>query len=116
MSTIKGIGFDLVDTKRFRNIAEKRPNLLLRLFSRHDLDYSNKFSDPMPHLAARFAVKEAYLKAIGTGIGPIALKDIEIRHEESGQPFIMVKETKVNAMVSISHTDTTAGAVVILLE
>lgn len=116
MSTIKGIGFDLVDTKRFSIIAEKRPNLLLRLFSRQDLDYSNKFSNPMPHLAARFAVKEAYLKAMGTGIGPIALKDIEIRHEDSGQPFIMVKGKKIDAMVSISHTDTTAGAVVILFE
>lgn len=115
MSTIKGIGFDLVDVKRFRKIAENRPNLMLRLFSRHDLDYSNKFSDPMPHLAARFAVKEAYLKAVGTGIGPIALNDIEIRHEDSGQPFMMVKESRINAMISISHTDTTAGAVVILL-
>ncbi len=80
MSTIKGIGFDLVDCDRFRAMAQKRPTLIERLFSPEEIAYANKYSDPTVHLCACFAVKEAYLKALGTGINGQVLKNIEMGH------------------------------------
>ena len=114
MSTIKGIGFDLVDCDRFRAMAQKRPTLIERLFSPEEIAYANKYSDPTVHLCACFAVKEAYLKALGTGINGQVLKQIEMGHEKTGTPFVTICGERVPALVSVSHTDKTAGAVVVL--
>lgn len=112
--SIVGIGFDLVEVSRFESPSE---SLLSRLFKLSELGYSNSFSLPSVHLAGYFAIKEAFLKALGTGLSEgLSWQDIEVDHKESGQPFIIFRGKEIPAMVSVSHTDTTAGAVVILLK
>lgn len=65
-------------------------------------------------LAGRFACKEAFSKAWGTGIGNVGLRDVEILKEESGAPKVTKSPHEGNVFVSISHTDTFAVAQIIL--
>jgi holo-[acyl-carrier protein] synthase len=112
--SIAGIGFDLVDTKRFESPSV---SLIERLFNVSEIEYSKSFSKSSVHLAGCFAVKEAFLKALGAGLSNgISWLDIEVRHMGSGQPFVLFRGEKTPAKVSISHTETTAGAVVLLTE
>ena len=64
---IIGIGTDVIDIQRIRKIAERHHGFLARTFGRCELDYSPGKADPFPDLAARFAAKEAVIKALGTG-------------------------------------------------
>ena len=112
--SIAGIGFDLVEVNRFTDV---RKSLLERLFNPSEINYAYKFSKPEIHMSACFAVKEAFLKALGTGLSAgIKWKDIELKHKKTGEPFIYFRGEKPPVLVSISHTETTAGAVVILIE
>ena len=65
---IIGIGTDLARSERFRKFLEPGNKLLERIFSEEERHYSLQKRDPAPHLAARFAAKEAFLKALGTGL------------------------------------------------
>jgi len=112
--SIAGIGLDLVETKRFTTARE---SLLKRLFNQSEIDYAKKFSKPEIHFSANFAAKEAFLKALGTGLScGITWKDIELRHKKTGEPFIVFRGKESPVLITISHTETTAGAIVILLE
>ena len=76
-------GIDLVDVDRFREVFGDESARLRRVFTRGELRDAERGSDPMASLAARFAAKEAALKALGIGIGAIGidrrLKEIEVR-------------------------------------
>ena len=119
MSTGVGVGFDLVDVDRFARVMQRRPGLLGRVFRGDETNH------PSPErLAARFAVKEAVLKSLGLGLGSVRLADIETVRTASGEPRLvlhgsaarMATERGVTAwQVSLSHTDRTAGAVVVAL-
>ena len=83
----------------------------------NEIEYCKKFSKPELHFAGRFASKEAYSKAIGTGIGKeFGWKDIEIVNNEKGKPYIVhIKEnefSKYKFEISISHTEDYACAAV----
>ncbi|MCD6186677.1 MAG: holo-ACP synthase, partial [Desulfuromusa sp.] len=65
---IIGIGTDLVCSERFRKFLDPGSKVLERIFSTEERRYSLQKRDPVPHLAARFAAKEAFLKALGTGL------------------------------------------------
>ena len=65
---IIGIGTDLAHSERFRKFLDPDNKVLERIFSDEERCYSLKKRDPVPHLAARFAAKEAFLKALGTGL------------------------------------------------
>ena len=65
---IIGIGTDLARSERFRKFLDPGNKVLERIFSEEERSYSLKKRDPVPHLAARFAAKEAFLKALGTGL------------------------------------------------
>jgi holo-[acyl-carrier protein] synthase len=118
---ITGIGIDSVMVSR---IAEKirKEDFKLKIFSANEIEYCEKNAHPAEHFAARFAVKEAFLKAIGSGLGiSYELNQIEVSNKENGQPEIMLLgefktlEEKWNKVhVSLTHTDTIASAVVIL--
>ncbi|MDF2700436.1 MAG: dpj [Haloplasmataceae bacterium] len=112
---IKGIGIDLVEINRIKNI-KVIDNFIKRILSEKEIEiYHNYQSDDRKYqfLAGRFAAKEAYSKAIGTGIGKIAFKDIEILNDLLGKPYIIVKED-LNCFVSITHTEHYACAEVII--
>src|SRR5262245_42610656 len=89
---ILGTGFDLVAVPRFTRFFERHGERGLdRLFTSDELAYCLSHANPAPSLAVRFAAKEAFYKAIGTGIGPSGgWKDVEVVRLSSGRPRLMV--------------------------
>ncbi|MDO4794260.1 MAG: holo-ACP synthase [Filifactor alocis] len=85
---IYGVGTDIVSVARIRKLTERNPRFLTRFFTDKEEEYFSKKSDPYETIAACFAAKEAVSKAMGTGIRQFSFKDIEVRHHESGAPYI----------------------------
>jgi holo-[acyl-carrier protein] synthase len=87
---IRGIGIDLVPVSRIDDIVKRRGDRFLkRVLTEAEIAYCARFPEPARHWAARFAAKEATLKAMGTGIyGGIPWHDIEVVNLESGQPTL----------------------------
>lgn len=116
---IKGIGLDIVEIDRIRKLHEKSPTFANRILSNNEklLMENYSFSRQVEFLAGRFAAKEAFSKAAGTGIGiTYSFKDIEILKEDSGKPYLLIKGSKINAFVSITHSMQFAAAQVIVTE
>jgi holo-[acyl-carrier protein] synthase len=119
--SLVGIGIDSVDIERFRNVLSRRSSMAQRLFTAGERDYANRLANPVPALAGRFAVKEAAMKALGVGIGSIDWADVEVVRSEQGKPVLAVTGRAAalaasigigSWLVSITHTETTASAVV----
>jgi len=113
-------GIDLIEINRIR-AAFKRygERFTQRIFTPAELEYC---SGRVESLAARFAGKEAVSKALGTGIGPVTWKEIEIRGGEYEAPSVILydraeriaKELRLtNWSVSLSHSETHATALVV---
>ena len=84
---VVGVGTDLVDLDRFRLAAERTPGILTRYFTEGERAYAERRQDPTERYAARFAAKEAVMKALGVGLGACELAEIEVvRDEDSGAP------------------------------
>lgn len=119
---MRGIGIDAVDIARFRASLERTPKMRSRLFTPDELASLSAAADPVPSLAARFAVREATMKAMGVGLGAFDFHDVSVDRLESGAPQLRV-EGRALALagsmgitdwhVSITHTDTLAMAVVV---
>ncbi|HXQ43842.1 MAG TPA: holo-ACP synthase [Acidimicrobiales bacterium] len=119
---VLGIGVDAVDVARFRTVLERRPGLAQRLFTDAERSYAESGKDPGPRLAARFAAKEAVLKALGVGIGATAFRDVEVVRGDDGAPRLaLVGRAAALAAdrgvrwwhVSLTHTDLVAVASVL---
>lgn len=114
------VGIDLVDVPRLAVSLDRTPGLVGRLFTDIEQRYCTERPQPMEHYAARFAAKEAAMKALGVGIGSVGWHDIEVRKMEGGAPMLAVtgraERLAPNGIwsVSLTHTATTAGAVVLL--
>lgn len=120
---IFGIGNDIVEIKRIEKSLEKYgERFLKRVFTTREIEYCNSFKDTENlHYAARFAAKEAFSKAIGTGFTKgFKLKEVGIVNEKSGRPRIELfgdleeKYGKYVIHVTLSHSDEYAIANVIL--
>lgn len=122
---IYGIGIDLVENDRMDRIIQKwGDKFLSRVFSRREIEYCGRYAQASMHYGARFAVKESFLKAIGTGLGKgVKLLEIEVVNEESGKPLLLLfggaKEFLVKVGIekihlSITHTKNYASAMVLL--
>ena len=118
---IIGHGVDLVDIERIeRSLSAYADRFRDRVFTKLESDYCSDSRRPAPHFAARFAAKEAVLKAIGTGWRDgIAWTDIEVVHSPSGAPSIrLTGQASLIAQslgisgwfLSLSHTSTAAMA------
>ena len=84
-------GIDIVLIERVRRACLRRPGILERLFTKDETACAFSRREPFKRLAGRFAVKEAFLKAIGTGLSKgIRWKDVEVSRDESGRPLIKV--------------------------
>jgi holo-[acyl-carrier protein] synthase len=111
------IGIDLLEIGRLERALERRPRLAERVFTESELRYANERARPGRHLAARFAAKEAALKALGTG--SFALREIEVvegpppRLELHGRAAASARERGVALSVSLSHSREMAVAVVL---
>lgn len=114
---IKGIGIDIIELNRIKEsmknerfidrvltAAEKQKYVLLQSEIRR-----------MEFIAGRFAAKEAFSKAMGTGIGKLGFQDIEVLNDEKGAPYINVTlEDRMNIFVSITHSREYAVAQVVI--
>ena len=110
---IVGIGVDVVEISRVKRAIDEWGNFFLhKIFTKQELAYAQTKKNPTPHIAARFAVKEAVAKALTTGwSGGFRWKDVEVENDSSGKPSVVlygrVKEilhgSKV--LVSISHSE-----------
>ena len=125
LSMIVGIGIDVVDLERFNTTLERYTERFFnRIYTRLEQEYCRRFSSPLEHFAARFAAKEAFLKAIGTGRSRhVTWKDIEVYNERSGKPNLRVSgaaETVLTRLggkrlhVSLSHSRLVAVAAVVI--
>ncbi len=122
---IRGLGTDLVEIERFRLALQRRVSLPDRLFTDGEQQYAYEHHDPVSRLAVRFGAKEATMKALGAGLGAFAFRDVEVvRDDDSGAPALalhgaaaaLAESRGVRAwQVSLTHTDTTAMAVVLAL-
>jgi holo-[acyl-carrier protein] synthase len=83
---VVGVGVDAVDVPRFRRILARRPGFAARFFTDIEQADSRRSDDPTESLAARFAAKEAVMKALGTGLGGFALTDVEVRRADGEGP------------------------------
>ncbi|MGH9177039.1 MAG: holo-ACP synthase [Acidimicrobiales bacterium] len=124
MSAVIGLGLDAVEVERFRRVLARTPRVATRLFTEGEQAYGARFADPAPRLAARFAAKEATMKALGVGLGAFDFRDVEVRTAADGSPSLRLSgraaalagERGVTALrVSITHTDHLAEAVVAAL-
>ena len=122
-----GVGIDVVDVARVtRMLARNSERTLARLLTPGECDYCHTQAGPARHVAARIAAKEAAFKAFqGAGArGPLAWQEVEVCREPHGEPTLafheraaqLVRELGITrAMVSLSHSDTQAVAIVLLL-
>ena len=95
---IFGIGTDIININRMNKSLKKNGEIFKnRIFSRNEINYCEKKSSPSKFFAKRFAAKEAFSKALGTGIRKgINFKDIEISNDNFGKPFIKLKGSTGN--------------------
>ena len=117
---VLGIGTDLVECDRFRLALERRPRIAERLFSDAEREYAFRHKEPVPPLAARFAAKEAVMKAMGVGLWKFAMRDVEVTRLPSGQPEVVAAPTRPPRspsergvggwLLTLTHTDCMAMA------
>ena len=114
-----GLGVDAVDVDRFGEVLARTPRMRTRLFTDGELAVAQT-----PRLAARFAVKEAVMKAMGVGFGAFGWHEVETVRAESGAPEVVLRGAAAELartrgisrwLVSLTHTDSTAVAVVAAL-
>ena len=121
---MKGIGVDLCEVDRMRTALERTPTLRDRVFTDAEQAYCDRRTDPSERYAARWAAKEAVLKAMGLGLGACAWREIEVARAESGAPSVVLHGTAkelaakrgVTAwLLTMSHTHRVAEAIAVAL-
>lgn len=124
---IWGIGTDIVDTERIAEKIANRPGFVKQVFSEAEILLCQAKTRPSESFAARFAAKEAFLKAIKTGLAAtFELNEIEILADQSEAPYLQLSHSMTNLLcnllkqkeftlhVSLSHTCKWATAVVVV--
>ncbi len=95
------IGTDIAYTPRFEKLSEHLKEMLFTPYERSEAEKRAKKGE---YWSSRFAAKEAYVKALGTGFDGIQPEDIEVRNEENGKPYLLIRgERKNNVQISLSH-------------
>lgn len=109
---IQGIGTDIVHIPRILRILQKyKKKFLNRVYTQKEIELSGKYSDQemqARYFAKRFAAKEAFVKALGTGFSQgVRIKDIEIHNDVRGMPYITVSKNLIseNSTVHLSISD-----------
>jgi holo-[acyl-carrier protein] synthase len=121
---IAGLGIDIIEVDRVASNIGKEAGFRELVFSKDEIDYCEKKTNKFEHYAARFAAKEAFFKAIGTGWKEgTAFNEIEIKNNEVGKPELVLLGATQKTMLewgiikislSLSHLKTIASAVVII--
>lgn len=113
-------GIDLIEIKRIA-ASLGNPRFLTRVFSVEEIKLFEKKGNSIPTIAANFAAKEAFSKALGTGIRGFWLNEVSVLRDELGKPYFKLsgraeqaaKERGLSFSVSLTHTDDTAAAFVV---
>lgn len=122
---ILGIGTDIVEVKRIEKLlAGKREEFLSRVFSKREASYCQAKAKPAIHFAARFAAKEAFMKALGTGWAKgVGFREITVSNNEDGKPALEISGKARELLdekgptwlwLSLSHTREFAMAVAVI--
>lgn len=122
---ILGVGIDIIEVARIRSSFERfGDRFLQRILLPEEIRYCLSHKHPAPHLAARFAAKEAVSKAFGTGIGRhLGWHDVEVMRKDSGEPYLILHGNGRQLLesrggkfghISLSHTESYAAAVAVL--
>jgi holo-[acyl-carrier protein] synthase len=114
---VPGIGIDLLEIERLERALERRPRLASRLFSEEELAYAAARARPGRHLAARFAAKEAVVKALGHS-GGLGLGEVEVLAGEPPRARLGGRAAEVaggrKVEISMTHSRELASAVAIV--
>lgn len=115
-----GIGVDMLEIERMERVIARRPNFVARVFTEEERAYCDRSARPAEHYAARFAAREAVLKALGTGFSDgVGLRDVSVSRDDAGRPHVVLtgraaeiaREGGVREIaLSISHTHDVAVA------
>lgn len=121
---IYGIGNDLVEVIRMEQFIKRSDEVLQRVFDESEITYCRSQNKPAEHFAARFAAKEAFFKALGTGWrGNLKFNEVIIKHDNLGKPFVhLIGEAEKAVMkinnsiihITLSHTAEYAVAMLII--
>ena len=96
---ILGIGVDIIKNQRIAK-SIKNKGFIQRIFNKEEIISSNKEKNKVHYYAKRFAAKESFSKALGTGIsGKLSFKDIIILNDKFGKPFFK-KTKKINSLIT----------------
>jgi len=122
---IYGIGTDIVENSRFEKWIHNE-TMLNRFFNKDEIIETTNDQKLIEHYASRFAAKEAFVKALGTGFADFELKDICVVHDEFGKPLLRVEGAALDLLkkrcqnyklqLSLSHEKNYAIAFVIIEE
>ncbi|MGT2910318.1 holo-ACP synthase [Streptococcus cameli] len=114
---IIGHGIDLQEIKAIEKAMQK-PRFAEKVLTRAEQDVFASLNGKrkLEYIAGRWAAKEAFAKALGTGIGKLRFQDIEILNDEKGAPFVSQSPVSARAWMSISHSGSFVQASVILEE
>lgn len=99
---IFGIGIDIVEIHRIKDIVGKRPNFLVKYFTIQEIEYFQSKKNNYESIAGYFAAKEAVSKALGVGIGEIRLSDIEVLKDSHNRPYVALYN-KARAFAEKNH-------------
>ncbi|MFD2923212.1 holo-ACP synthase [Halobacillus naozhouensis] len=114
---IKGIGIDIVEIDRIKQSIKRNARFVQRILTRNEQERYHQLTKHRgaEFLAGRFAAKEAFSKAVGTGLGKLSFQDIEVKTNKDGAPIIHVKEYEhLEIWVAISHSKSQAVAQIVL--
>lgn len=122
--TILGLGNDIIEIARIQlSLITYSDRFIQRILTEKERAYCARHSDPAPHLAGRFAGKEAVAKALGTGLGKhLSWHDIEIFNNAEGKPEVFLSEGaksrfhNPHILISLSHCKEYASAVALHLQ
>lgn len=114
---IHGIGVDIVSIDRIKKVYEKfGKKFLQKVFTEREINYSFSHSNPFPYLAARFAGKEAVIKALKKPTG-LNFKDIEIINNSDGSPEVNISKIhNKKVLLSISHEKNHTVALALVID
>ena len=122
---VLGTGIDIVSVARIeKSVRRYGKRFLNKIFTHSEIAYSRGRAREVEHLAARFAAKEAVLKAFGTGAsGGASVREVEVVNDDRGKPEIILhgatlqlaRERHVGRVhLSLAHTDEMAAAQVVI--
>ena len=100
------LGNDIIEIERIRQAIERSSLFVERVYTPHEIDYcESRNKGRYESFAGIYAAKEAFIKALGTGMRHGSWQDIEIYHDELGAPLIRLQDTFKDIYETVGYTD-----------